>query len=386
MMAIVQLIGNQPGARAEVAKLLESAIKAAPNDPMPRLLHIRMLSDGHDLKGALAAAQAAQAVLPDNLEIQAALGREQLLSGAANQAVSTLSKVAVKDSQSAVLQLLLANAYVQTSDLTSAERAYRRALELSPGSEEARRGVISLSVRAKSPARGLEAAQALQRQFPDSGVGHLLEGDLYAQFNNWDEAARAYRAGLAKGPFVGMSERLYSALSKGGKQVDADRFAEEWMKKHPEDAGLPFHLGNRAMAADDLPLAERYFAAAHKSGPRLAGALNNLAWVRAKLGRADAVNLARQAVALAPVDDPAALDTLVFALTQQKQEKEAIDLMKAAVARSPRQASHHFVLARLYADVGDKQAARSQMDKLAEADRAFSQRPEVTALRARISN
>jgi putative PEP-CTERM system TPR-repeat lipoprotein len=369
-----------------VGALLESAIKAAPNDPLPRLLTIRMLVDGHGLKGALAAAQAAAAVLPDNVEIQAALGRVQLLSGDSNQAVSTLTKLVAKDPQSATLQLQLADAYVLTRDLTSAERAYRRALELAPGSAQAQRGLIAVSVQTKNPARALEAAQALQRQHPDSGVGHLLEGDLQAQFNNWDAAARAYRAGLAKGPFVGLSERLHGVLLKSRDPAEADRFAEDWLKKHPEDAGLPFYLGNRALAAGDMAAAERYFALAHKGAPRLAGPVNNLAWVRAKLGRADAVALAREAVALAPPNDPSVLDTLVFALTQQKQEKEAITVLQAAVARAPRQASHHFLLARVYADMGDKQAARNQVDQLAAVDRAFLERPEVVALRARVAN
>jgi tetratricopeptide (TPR) repeat protein len=330
-------------------------------------------------------AQAAASALPDNAEVMAALGRMQLLSGDSNQAVATLAKLAARESQSAQVHLLLADAYVHTEDLAAAEKAYRRALEVSPGLAEAQRGLIAISVRTKNPARALEAARAMQRGQPELGVGYLLEGDVHRQFNDWDAAVRAYRAGLAKGNFVGLSERLYTALAKAKGKAEAQQFADDWIKRHPEDAGLAFFLGNQAMTEGNLATAERHFAAAHATAPRLLGPLNNLAWVRAKLGKPDGVTLAQQALALAP-DDANTLDTLVFALMQAQRQPEALDAVKAAVARAPRHLPHRYLLARTLADTGDKAGARAEIDQLAAKDAGFAARPEVVALRARVAN
>ena len=385
MLAVVQITVRGGGAAAEVDKLLDEAIKVAPSDPLPRLVRIRVLAERRDWKSALNTAQSAASALPDNTDVLAALGRMQLLSGDSNQAVATLAKLAARDAQSAQAQLMLADAYVHTDDLAAAERSYKRALELAPGLAEAQRGLIAISVRTKNPARALEAARAMQRQQPDTGVGYMLEGDVHRQFNDWDAAVRAYRAGLAKGNFVGLSERLYVALGRSKGKPEAQAFAEDWLKRHPEDAGLPFFLGNQAMTENDMATAERHFATAHKVAPRLLGPLNNLAWVRAKLGRPDGVTLAQQALALAP-DDANTLDTLVFALTQAQRLPEALEAVRAAVARAPRHLPHRYLLARTLADGGDKAGARAEIDRIAAANASFAARPEIVALRARVAN
>jgi len=383
LMALVDLKMRKGGAQTEASALLDGAVKANPSDPAPRLAQIRLLAARRDFKGALNTAQAAATALPGNAEVQDALGNMQLLSGDTNQAILTYNKLAARDARATRPHMQLAAAYIQRQELTAAERAYRRALELEPDSMEAQKGLIALGVRGKNPAAALAAARAIQRQRPDVGIGYLLEGDVQAQFNNLDAAIAAYRAGLAKGNFVGLSERLYKALSLSKGKDEARRFADDWLQKHPEDAGLPFYLGSAAFAASDLPTAERYFAASHKANPRLGGALNNLAWVRAKLGRPDAVSLAEQAMAQAP-DSPEVLDTMVFALVQAKQGPKAVEVLKAAMGRQAPSAGFQFSLAKLYADIGDTANARVELDKLSSSYPEYAAKANVAALRDKL--
>lgn len=383
VMALFEMKQARRAPQDELAKLLDDAIKANPTAAAPRLAQIRMHELRKDWTSALNAAQAAATAIPASTEIQETLGGAQLMSGDTNQAVLTLSKVVTKDPRAVRAHLLMALAYVQRNELTAAERSYRKVLDIAPEHVEARQGLLALGVRAKNPAAALDAAKAIQRQRPDVGLGYLLEGDVHTSFRNWDAAIAAYRAGLAKGNFVGLSERLYTALERGKGRDEAQRFADGWIKANPRDAGLPFYLGTLASNASDFAAAERYFQQAVDANPKLPGSLNNLAWVRAKLKRPDAVALAERAFALAPTSVDA-LDTLVFAHVQAGQGGKAVEVLRQQMVRLPGSAAMQFSLAKLQADLGDTAAARAELVKLTQAHPDFAKQPPVVALQERI--
>jgi len=212
----------------------------------------------------------------------------------------------------------------------------------------------------------------------------MIEGDIHAKFNDWASAAKAYRAGLEKGNFVGLSERLYQATAKSKGEAAAQAFAADWIKQHPDDAGLPFYLGNVAMEGGNLERAEAHFAAAVKANPKLVATVNNLAWVKIKLGRSDALATAQQAHALAP-DRPEPTDTLVTALRQAKQDGKAIELLKASLLKAPDTLQYRFLLAQIYADAGDKAAAKRELEVINSAPVAFANKGEADALMSKVS-
>lgn len=385
MMALVDLKSRRTTAGEEVNKLLADAIAASPNDPAPRLKQLQLLLARRDRKGALNAAQAAATALPDNLELLSALGKVQLLAGDGNQAVSTFAKLATRDPQSPQPLLYQAEAYVQLKDNVAAERTYKRALDLAPSSVEAQRGLVAVSVRANNPTKALEAARSIQKQNPKIGLGFMLEGDIHGRFNDWVSAAKAYRAGLDRGNFVGLSERLYVATNKSKGEAAASAFANDWIKQHPEDAGLPFYLGTQASDAGNYERAEGYLMAAVKANSKLAAPLNNLAWVKAKLGRPDAVALAQQALEMVP-DRLEVLDTLVFALRQSKQDVKAIDLLKTTLLKAPEAHAVRYQLAQIYTETGDKANAKRELEVIVKSPVAFTRKTEVEALLAKIAS
>ena len=384
ILALVEIKSHRASAQDEITKLLEEAIAANPNDPTPRLVQMRLLLGRRDRKAALSAAQSAVGAFPDNIELLSALGHVQLMSGDANQAIATFSKLGARDTLTPQAPLRIAEAYVQLKDFPAAERNYKRALELSPTLLDAQRGLIAVSVRANDPKHALEAARTIQRQRPDSGIGYLLEGDIHGRFNDWTAAAKAYRAGLEKGNFVGLSERLHAAINKSKGPVAATEFANDWMKNHPADVGLPFYLGNLAVDSGDLAAAETYFAAAVKGNSSMPSPINNLAWVKAKLGKPGAVALAEQALTLAP-DQPDVVDTLVFALVQDKQLPKAIATLKSVLLRTPDASNQRLELAKLYISAGDKPNAKSELEKVAAVGARFGKQAEVETLLKQVS-
>ena len=378
-VALAQMKSRSGGDKKEVGQLLDKAVQANPLDPAPRLLLVHLAIDQRDMKAAMATAQAAVAAIPGDPEVLDALGSLQLLAGESNQAIATFTKIAAMQPTSIRVHLRLADAYLQNKDLVSAERSFKRVLEISPTELSAQRGLIALSVVAKQPARALDVARGIQRQRPDDGTGYTLEGDIHTTFKNADGAIKAFRSGLERRNPGRSAERLYSTLAVAKGQPEASRFVEEWSKSHPNDFEFLLFVGNHAISRNDLPAAEKDFERIIKVNPRHAFALNNLAWVKAKQGKAGAVALAEQARALVP-DDPAMLDTLAFALAADNQLAKALEVAKAVLVKAPAEPVYRLNLARLYLRSGDKALAKAELQQLVPLGSKFARQKEVGEL------
>ena len=384
-IALAKLKARNDSSKEEVGPLLDKAVQANPTDPAPRLLLIHHWIGRRDMKAAMAAAQAGVAAIPGNPEMLDALGSMQLVTGEGNQAIATFSKIASTQPTSAKVHLRLADAYLQKRDNISAERSFKRALEIAPSELSAQRGLIALSVLAKQPERALEVARGIQRQRPTDGVGYMLEGDIHTVFKNSDAAISAYRNGLEKPKPGRMAERLYAALGAAKGEPEAARFADEWTKRRPNDIEFLIFVGNNAISRNDLPLAERHFSGILKANPRHAFAMNNLAWVKAKQGKPGAIALAEKAVALVP-GDPAMLDTLAFALAADNQLTKAIDAAKAALGKAPVEPVYRLNLAKLYVRTGEKESAKAELAQLVPLGAKFARQNEVSELLKGLSN
>ncbi len=378
-LALAQLKSNNGGSNDEVRQLLDKAVQASPSDTAPRLALIHHWIALRDMKAAMAGAQAGVAAIPENPDMLDALGSMQLVTGESNQAISTYNKVATMQPTVVKFQLRLADAYLQGKDYLSAERSFKRALDISPTEISAQRGLITLSVRAKQPDRALEVARNIQRQRATDGIGYLIEGDIQVEFKNPEAAIKAFRAGLEKPNPGRLPERLYTTLATAKGQAEAARFADEWAKRHPGDTNFLVFLGNSAISKNDLPAAERYFSDIVKTNPRHTFAMNNLAWVLAKQGRPGAVALAENAAKLAP-ENPAVLDTLAFALAADNQLPKAVATARAVLLQAPDEPIYRLNLARLLVRSGDKTGAKAELERLVPLGTKFARQREVGEL------
>jgi len=378
-LALAQLKTRSGGSKDEISQLIDKAVQANPADPAPRLALVHHALSQRDMKSAMAAAQAGVAAMPENTDMLDALGSMQLVTGEPNQAIMTFNKVVTLQPKVVKFQLRLADAYLQGKDPLAAERSFKRALELAPSDLGAQRGLIALSVRAKQPERALEVARTIQRQRPTDSIGHQIEGDVQAEFKNIDAAIKAYRTGLEKPNPGRLAERLYTTLASAKGQPEAVRFGDEWSRRHPGNSEFQVFLGNSAIARADLPAAERYFADIIKTNPQHGLALNNLAWVKAKQGKPGAVALAEQAVKFSP-DNPAAVDTLAFALAADNQLPKAIETAKGLLVRAPDDPVYRLNLARIYIRAGDKASAKGELERLVPLGTKFPLQSEVSDL------
>lgn len=379
LLALAELAARTGAPKDEVAKLIGNAVAANPQEAAPRRLLIDFHLRNKDVKQATSAAQDAVAALPDNADLLDALGRTQQAAGETNQAIATYNKLAALQPLSPQPHMRLADIHLQAKDKDAAAASLRKALEIKPDLQQAQRGTILLDMDAKNIPGALATARNMQKQAPKDAVGYVLEGDINASQKSWDAAATAYRGGLKQVNAPELAIKLHSVLLASNKTGEADKFAAARQKDSPRDAAFVLYLGDVAIARKDYAGAEKLYASVTKLQPNNAVAYNNLAWVSAKLGRADAIALAEKANALAP-KQPAFMDTLAVLLSDKGEYAKAIELQNQVLALQPQNAVFRLNLAKIHLKGGQKDLAKKELDELAKLGDKFGGQKEVAEL------
>ncbi len=379
VLALAELNARTGATPAVVTAQLKDAAKINPSEPTPHLILINRLISVGDGKAALLAAQDASAALPNNLEIQDALGRAQMAAGDNQRAVSTFKRLAGLQPTQLQHAMRLAEAYVATKDNDAATRELKRALEIKPGYLPAQRGLASIALTDSRPQDALNIARDMQQRSPKEAAGFVLQGDVEAQRKNWDAAVAAYRAGLQRSKLAELAVKLHSTLGAAGKKADAERMAADWLKDNPKDVVFRYYLGDAALAQNDLARAEAQYRSVVEIQPEHALALNNIAWIMVKAGKPGALAMAEKANALL-IDRAPLLDTLSMAQEAENQLPKAIETQKRAVAFDPNDPSLTLRLAKLYIKSGDKARARAELESLAAKGERYAGQAEVATL------
>lgn len=379
LAALAELKARNGVSPAEIAKMFADAVSANPSDPAVRVAQIDFLAGSRDAKATLSAAQAAVAAVPNNSELLDRLGRAQLATEDREQALSTFGKLVALRPDASAGYIGLASARLAGKDLNNAQREVRRALEREPDSLVAHRMAIAIALRQQDAKEALAAARKLQERRPDDGAGYLAEGEIEAGQKHWDAAIAAFRKAMTKtDPAIGAS-RLHQTLVQAQRAPEAAKFAETWLKEHPDDPVFIFYLGDAAIAANDLPQAEARYLEVLKRQPENALALNNVAWLQMRQNKPTARGYAERAVKVAP-GRPALMDTLAMVLAAEKQYPKALELQKQVVGQAPEVPGFRINLAKIYLESGDKKAARAELEQLGKLNKDLASHPEVQRL------
>ncbi|WP_395702990.1 XrtA/PEP-CTERM system TPR-repeat protein PrsT [Aquabacterium sp.] len=379
LLALAEVKGRTGAPTAEIVKLFADAVAANPNDVPARLAQIDYLINLPDRKAALAAAQAANTTIANNVDLLERLGRTQLAVDDRQQAISSYGKLIALRPDAAVGYLGLAQAHIAAKELDTAERDVQKALEREPDSLPAHRLAIALAWRQQKFGEAIKAAKRLQERRPDDGAGFVAEGEIEASQKHWDAALAAFRKALTKNEASVAASKLHLTLTAAQRAPEAAKFADSWLKDHPDDGQFLFYLGDVAIASNDLPLAETRYLEVLKRQPENAMALNNVAWLQMRQKKPGALAYAERAVKVAP-GRPALMDTLAMVLSSEKQFPRAIELQKQVVAQMPEIPGFRLNLARIYLESGDKKSARTELESLAKLGKEFPAQEEVSKL------
>jgi cellulose synthase operon protein C len=379
LLALAQLAVANGAGTEEVAGLLNRAIEANPAEAAPRLLLIELYLRNKDTKLASTAAQSAVSALPNSPEILDALGRVQQATGDLNQAIATFGKVATMQALSTQPLVRLAGAQYAGKNIQAAEQSLRNALEIKADELQVQRLLIILYVEAKRYQEAMTIARTVKQQRPKEAAGFVLEGDIKAAQKDLDAAAMAYRSGLEQVQAPELAVKLHSVLLASGKTAEAERFAADWLKRHPQDLAFISYQGDAALFRKDYALAEKSFLAVLQAQPDNAFALNNLALVSHYLHREGALAYAEKANKLAP-NEPYVLDTLAAVLSAKGEHPRAIEVQLKALELKPLDPLLKLNLAKIYIAAGDKTRAKNELEVLAKLSGKNPSQAEAIAL------
>ncbi len=378
LLAIAGLRADAGGSKKEVLGLLQNAMRLNPTEPAARILVIDAQLRSNDPKGALSTSQDGVAALPENAELREALARVHLALGDRASAIASINKLIEMRPRAPAPHLWLAEIYLASNRVDAARESINRALAIQPDLLAAHRELIVLELAAGRPQEAMAIARRVQGLPNGRVAGLLFEGDVAAAQKNWTAATAAYRAGLQLSDTSDFASKLHSVML-AAKAPDADKFASEWMKRHPDNPGFLSHLGLLAIARGDFQAAVNAFEVVIRTQPKDVVALNNLAWAMAKLNKPGAAAYAEQANALQP-GQPALMDTLAMILGDTDQVDKAIEIEKRVVDLQPSHAPFRLNLAKLYMKAGKKSLAKDELDRLAKLGDKFQGQGEVDKL------
>lgn len=386
-MALVELDIAQKVPKDAVAKSLAALIAMDPSYAPARLKLVELHLAAHAPKLAVSVAQEAVSSAPENPDFLLALGRSQLAEGNTQQAVYTFNKLISQLPGQAGPLLALADAQVAQGNQTAANATLRRALDVAPNDLEVHRRLMALAVAAKQPERAIEIARRLQRQTPDRIGGYLFEAEVEAGRSNWPATVAVLKTAMLRAPDQARpaAVKLVVAQAAAAKPTEAQATSEAWMKSHPKDSGFLVETGDLLLLRQSYAEAELQFAAAAQLMPKVASVHNNLAWVRLKQNKPQAVEAASQAVALAP-GSAVMLDTYALALAANGQLDKGIATAKEAVALQPDAHVIRLNLAKLYIQAKRTDEARAELAKLEALGPSFAGMGEVRKVLASIGS
>ncbi len=379
MLALAEINARSGGKPEDTVQSLEQAIKAEPNNAMPRLMLVDHHLGNRQPKLAFNATQAGLAALPDNSELLDRQGRALMALGEAQQAISTFAKLSTLNPRSPMPQLRLADAQALAKNPSATAAAVRRAAEIAPKDPQVQQALFSLALMEGKPAQALAVARTVQTQMPDAALGFNMEGDAEMRQKHWDAAITALRKARTLKEPGDATQRLHAALQAGKKTADADKLAAEHQQANPGDLGFVMYLGDAALAGGNSAQAEKHYQQVLGKQPDNVLALNNLAYTLALQKKAGAVALAEKAQKLAPAS-AAVMDTLAFTLAAENQLPRALVVQAQAVTSAPDAPQFRLQLAKLQLQAGDKASARTELNALAKLGPAFGRQAEVAEL------
>lgn len=238
----------------------------------------------------------------------------------------------------------LGDAYVQKaresgdlSYLTLAEKALRKALEITPGNAGAARHLAHVfSTRHEFDEAAAQALKAIELD-PKDGDAYGVLGDAYLELGRYDRAGEAYdammglksdlasygrRSGLKnlRGDSAGAIDDLRRAVASG-RAAGQPRESIAWAQ---------WQLGAEHMAIGQHEAAEAQYLAALRTYPGYYRALGGLAQVRVAQGRrGEAAELYGKALAVTPLPEYAvALGDLYTAMGRAADARRLYDLVE----------------------------------------------------------
>ena len=378
-LALADLLVQTRAPAERVTEVLATGVREEPTEASLRVALIDHYLRLGDTSKAAQAAQEASSALSENPDVMERLARVQLAGGDRAQAAKTYTRLTVLAPNRASGWLGLGQLRYIEKDYAGAEREVKRALEADPSSVISQRLLIQLALRQGRVDEGVAALRERQKKFPDEVYGLIAESEVELARGKPDAAIALLRKATALRDPGDAPQRLFTALLLNKKRDEALAFESQWQAAHPTNSVFASAVADVLLSRGEFEPALQRYEALLKRNPDLLPVINNVAWLRSRLGKPGARELAERGLKINP-EYAQLRDTYATVLANEKEYGKAISQLRQLVSEVPDQPSFRFNLAEILLQSGDKPAARAELEGLAKLGDKFPQQAQVQAL------
>lgn len=315
---------------------LTEVLQQRRDDPSARLAMAAVLDRRGNSAESRAIFERLAADNPDRADLQLATGLAALTAGDITSAVAIARSLARLDPPPAALPTYEALIAVQTGDVASATAILNRRLADAPEDVAARLALGYIAAKTGDTAalrRTLGSVRSRNLSIP--WLETLLAQALAVEGRTVEARERVEEI-VARHPAFGPAWEILLALDVAERRADRARdHAARLLRLQPTHPRANYIWASLLMAESKWGEAEAALEIALRGAPTDTHILNDLAWCRLQLGRAEsALELATRAVEREP-DSPALLDTLARALLAVGHTNRAMEVARRVRALSP---------------------------------------------------
>ena len=372
------------GRLEDAARWLERILLRQPDAVGPLLLLVDVYMGLNRPEDVQTLAQKVESRESSSPVVGVAYGRVALANGnlrAARQRFHAAARMLADQPQRLEM---VARLQAAAGDSEGARRSLATALEAAPGFVTAQATLATLEAAAGNDSEAMAIAEQLREDHPRLALGDLLVGDLHRKAHRHAAAIAAYDAAMIKQATPGLVVRIYEVRVTMGDWAGALSGLESWLKDHPRDLLVRRSLASGYLMAGRAEAAVKEHEVLLAVNPDDAALLNNLAWLYHEAGDRRARDYAERAYTLAP-DDPGVIDTLGLILAAGDDPNRGLALLREAFARGLDEAMARYHIAVALDKLGQKDAARQEVEQALALNRDFAGAAEAKALHKRLS-
>ncbi len=402
----------------EAIQEFQKALKLEPRSPQTHYqLAVAHLQAGN-LKQARVELKEATTIEPNFHEAILRLAELDMQSRAYQPAIEALEHLVAKHRSDIRAYVLLGSAYLAKRDPVKATETYRKIVTLAP-KDPIGPYFVGIGLRAQGKLveakKEFEASLALAPGYVDpvtqlvaialaqeqsdlalqrvkkqiaivqnsAGMYHLL-GDVHRARKETGPAEAAYLKALDLDHRLSAS---YSALAKlyraSGKDDQALEKLDEALRINQKDVVARMLSGMIYEQRGEIPKAQKAYETVLQSNPRFPLAANNLAYLYSEYGgdKEKALELAQIAKEAAP-QNPYFTDTLGWILYKRGIYQRALALLQESASKLSDNPEVQYHLGTAYLKVGDKENAKSALNRAVSAREGFRDKEEARKMLA----
>ncbi|ODU67678.1 MAG: hypothetical protein ABT05_03420 [Lautropia sp. SCN 66-9] len=381
-VALATLSARSGASRDQVLAELKKAREANPDAVLPIIATGRYLIETNTPRDAIPMLQEASNRNPENTQVLDTLAMAFLRSDQRAQAIDAWEKILRIDPKAVVAQLKIGEAHLGARDGNAALQSFRKAAEIAPQAVEPQAGIAMALAQLNRKDEAMKVAAKLRSDEKGKLAGTVLEGDLLAADQKWNEASERYRSAFAMQKTLPVGFKADRSLRAAKRDADADTFLRDWVRAEPNNLPLRLYAGESELGRQRWKESFEHYAVVIEKEPKNALALNNAAWALHQLKDARAADYARRGYEAAPKAAPI-IDTYGLILAENG-DKKGIDLLREAVQIAPNEAQYRLHLAEALVRSGDKSGAKRELETLLKATPEGPMAEQAKALQGRL--